>query len=83
MYPSASLCRAQEAHHRDRAAETPLENVRVIAINAALAWGLEARSAERREARNSRSLAGRQAREARNERDRLFSENPDRGYECP
>ena len=77
MYPSASLCRAQEAHHRDRAAETSLENVRVIAINAALAWGQEARSAERREARSSRSLAERQ------ERDRLFSENPDRGYECP
>jgi len=80
MNPSASLCRAQEAHHRDRAAETPLENVRVIAINAALAWGVEARSAERREARNLRTLA---ARVERQERDRLFSENPDRGYECP
>lgn len=80
MNPSASLCRAQEAHHRDRAAETPLENVRVIAINAALAWGVEARSAERREARNLRTLA---ARVERQEHDRLFSENPDRGYECP
>lgn len=80
MNPSASLCRAQEAHHRDRAAETPLENVRAIAISAALAWAQEARSAERREARNTRNIA---ARVERQERDRLFSENPDRGYECP
>ncbi|MDQ8756743.1 hypothetical protein RCO27_10935 [Sphingosinicella sp. LHD-64] len=88
MYPSASLCRTQEAYHRDRAAVAELANVRAIATNAAIAWGEEALAAERREARNSRTRMGAavvalRKREARAERDRLFSENPDRGFESP
>lgn len=88
MYPSATLCRSQEAYHRDRAAGTQLENVRVIATNAAVAWGQEALAAERREARNSQTrmvarLAALKKRETRDACDRLFSENPDRGFESP
>ena len=86
MNPPASLCRPQEAYHRDQATAAQLENVRTIAARAAVAWGHEARSAERREARHRKtklvagSLAVRK-REACEERDRLFSENPDRGFE--
>ena len=57
MTPSASLCRSQEAYHRDRAAGARLENVRVIAANAAAAWGQEALAAERREARHRKTKA--------------------------
>lgn len=86
MYPSASLCRTQEAFHRDRAAAAGLANVRAIATNAALAWGEEALLAERREARHERTkrVAGMIAlekRETGEARDRLLSENPDRGFE--
>jgi hypothetical protein len=55
MNPSASLCRSQEAFHRDRAAAAQLENVRVVATRAATAWGREALAAERREARHRRT----------------------------
>lgn len=87
MFPSAALCRAQEAFHRDRAAVAALDNVRLIAANAAIAWGQEAVNAEGREARNVRTraiagIAALQKRESRAERDRLFSENPDRGFEA-
>lgn len=86
MYPSSSLCRAQEAHQRDRAAGALLENVRAIATKASLAWGLEAVAAERREARNYKvrtlaHLAMLQKQGNRDARDRLLSENPDRGFE--
>ena len=57
MYLPSSLCRAQEAYHRDRAAGALLDNVRQISTDAAAAWGLEARSAERREARHARTDA--------------------------
>lgn len=88
MYPSSSLCRAQEAHQRHRAAGAQLENVRVIATKASLAWGQEAVAAERREARSDEvrmvaHLAKLQKQEARDARDRLLSENPDRGFESP
>lgn len=88
MYPSSSLCRAQEAHQRDRAAGAQLENVRAIATKASLAWGLETVAAERREARSDTvrmvtHLAMLQKQEARDARDRLLSENPDRGFESP
>ena len=88
MFPSSSLCRAQEAYHRNRAAGAELENVRVIATNAAIAWGHEALTAERREERHSRTkvIAGiiaLQRLDAPTERDCLFSENPDRGCESP
>jgi hypothetical protein len=88
MYPSSTLCRAQEAYHRERAAGAQLENVRRIASNAAAAWELEALGAERREARHERTrltadaLVAQKAR-AREEGQRLFSENPDRGFESP
>ena len=88
MYPSSTLCRAQEAFHRDRAAGALLENVRIVAGNAAVAWGLEARSAEKREARHLKTRATAEIMAARkqqagDERARLFSENPDRGFESP
>lgn len=88
MFPSSILCRAQEAHQRERAAVTTLANVRMIATNAAIAWGEEALAAERREARHvkplkaARVLALRQTQSSEG-RDRLFSENPDRGFESP
>lgn len=53
MELSSSLCRIQEGIHRDRAAKADLENVRVIAEEAATAWGVEAEAAERREARRT------------------------------
>lgn len=86
MYPSSTLCRTQEAFHRDRAAETTLDNVRNIATAAAHAWGQEAAAAEKREARGLRTraiaeLVAVQKLEAAAEAERGFSENPDRGFE--
>ena len=86
MFPSTTLCRAQEAYHRDRATGARLENVRTIAAHAAAAWEREARTAERREARHSRKrqladLASAREQRVTEDRDRLFSENPDRGWE--
>ena len=86
MFPSSILCRTQEAYHRERAADARLDNVRAIATNAAIAWGQEALVAERREARHVRtrtvaSVVALRKSESREERDRLFSENPDRGFE--
>ena len=88
MYPTASLCRSQEAYHRDRAAGAQLENVRAIAKKAAMAWEQEALAAERREERHSRTkaIAGILALEkgkARDAQDGLFGEHPDRGFESP
>lgn len=76
MNPSASLCRSQEAFHRDRAAAAQLENVRIIAAKAANAWGHEALAAERREARHRKTkriadAIALQKREAGSEGDRL------------
>lgn len=88
MQPSSTLCRAQEAFHHERAAGALLENVRGVARDAAAAWGLEARTAERREARQlktraiAETLAARKQ-QAGDERSRQFSENPDRGFESP
>jgi hypothetical protein len=53
MYLPSSLCRAQEAHHRERADGALLDNLRRIAASAAAAWRKEAESAERREARHA------------------------------
>jgi hypothetical protein len=88
MHPSATLCRSQEAYHRDRAAAAQLENVRAIAAKAASAWGKEALDAERREARHRKTklaadILALRKREARDEPDRWLSENPDRGFETP
>jgi hypothetical protein len=51
MLLSSEFCRAQEAHERQRAADSSLENVRRIATQAATMWALEALSAEKREQR--------------------------------
>lgn len=87
MYPSSTLCRTQEEFHRERAAITTLENVRVIAAGAAKAWGLEAVAAEKREARGARTrataeLVAAEKAEVAAARERGFSENPDRGFEA-
>ena len=79
MYPSSTLCRAQEAYQRKRAAGTPLDNVRIVANKAADAWGQEALGAERREARHERTRAiadalSTQKRHAREEAQNLFSQ---------
>lgn len=86
MYPSSTLCRAQEEIHRARAAAATLDNVRDIAATAAAAWGQEAAAAEKREARALRTravaeLIAVQKLEATEERERGLSENPDREFE--
>ena len=82
MQLSSTLCRAQEAHHRSRAAGAALENVRTIATSAAAAWGLEALSAERREARSLARTTAMLVAPGEDD-ERRFSENPDRGFESP
>lgn len=54
MYASSAICRIQQSYHADRAANAILENVRIIARKAALAWEREALAAERREERQER-----------------------------
>jgi len=49
MASTSTFCRAQEVLQRERAANAELENVRIIATRAALAWGREAVLAEHRE----------------------------------
>jgi hypothetical protein len=85
MIPSSALCRAQEGLHRRRAADTSLENVRLVSTNAATAWAKEALAAECREARQLRSRATAEAASASHsdvvtQNDMQFSENPDRGF---
>ncbi len=53
MFPSSTLCRAQEAIQRDRSANAELANVRILAGKAAAAWGKEAAFAEQRERRKN------------------------------
>ena len=84
MYPSADLCRLQEAFQRRRAESAQLGNVRSIAQKAAAAWGAEALCAEGREHRQEQlrlARAGELAREAlaNQQLDRGISENPDLG----
>lgn len=76
MYPSAELCRSQQALQNGRAARAELANVRAIAEKAAAAWGVEAGLAEGRERRQAKTMRVRQARE---QSDMSLSENPDRG----
>lgn len=77
MYPSATLCRAQQAQHEKCAATTTLENVRRRSVAAAKAWGAEALNADRRDAmRIGRPLTNVRP---ETELDALLSENPDRG----
>jgi len=77
MYPSATLCQAQQAVQLRRAADATLDNVRSIAEKAAAAWGIEAKIAADRERRHAKTQ---EVRLAKAETDRAFSENPDRGF---
>lgn len=84
MELSPAFCRIQENAQRNRAANSALENVRIVADNAAKAWGAAALSAQKREERHERvrviaSNASLTVKSAPNEDDMLFSENPDRG----
>ena len=84
MIPSSVLCRTQEDLHRRRAADTPLENVRLVANNAAAAWAKEAIAAEHREKRQTRVREFAEAANALKADldgadDLLPNENPDRG----
>ncbi len=90
MLPTASLCRAQQVYHQERAALATLENVRRVSTKAALAWGQEAAMADRRESRleRRRAIADAVALEARpapatDFEDLWLSENPDRGLALP
>lgn len=85
MQLTSALCRAQEAFQRDRANSAQLDNVRIVAEKAAIAWAREAVAAERREARQARTraiaeIAALQKQRSDDEDDRSFSENPDRGF---
>ena len=85
MIPSSALCRAREDLHRQRAAATSLENVRLVSISAAAAWAKEALAAESREARQLRLRAAGNGSDTANQPlvagdDLAFSENPDRGF---
>lgn len=82
MQPTLAMCRAQEARQLKHAADAPLTNVRNIAVLAAAAWAKEALAAQRREERRARRdqellYAAPQL------EDRIFSENPDRGFADP
>ena len=84
MYPTAELCRSQQAFHRERARTTQLENVRMVAEKAAKAWGVEADIAEHREARRvqvrqTADLIAAQRQQAGVEMLYCPNENPDRG----
>lgn len=84
MFPSALLCREQEAVQRHRAATSLLNNVRLVAERAAAAWCVEAVAAEKREARHERTLALRTTNAGQKplppeQSDDWLSENPDRG----
>jgi hypothetical protein len=85
VVPSSALCRAQEAYQRSRATGAVLANVRMIAEKAATAWNIEALVAEKREQRQdqTRRIGAHlleEKQESREQHDRLFSENPDRGF---
>lgn len=85
MQLTSAQCRAQEAIQQDRAENELLDNVRNVARRAAIAWGHEAVSAEKREGRKSRNLVieemrSLQAQRGDDEEVRPFSENPDRGF---
>lgn len=81
MYPSASVCRSQQALQLARAASATLINVRSIPETVAAAWGDEAVQAEKRELRLAKAARPTLlARNAKDDRDRGLSENPDRSF---
>lgn len=87
--PTAAMCRDQQAFHHDRAEAAALDNVRIISLKAAIAWGKEAIRAEQREANGERrrvhaaaaamAIVG-DAPWPNGADERRFSENPDRGF---
>ena len=79
MQPTSQLCRSQENAQLARAAASTLQNVRLLAIKAAKAWGIEGEAAEKREAR----LAATSAAASDPNACAQFSENPDRGFAEP
>lgn len=83
MYPSAKLCRAQEAVHTGRATGAALENERSVAAQAAKAWGAEAVAAEASESRSESVRLHRLSAVMTSREDSYFSENPDRGDAAP
>ena len=84
MAVSSVLCRTQEALQLERAANASRDNVRVLAMTAATAWGREAALAERVEQNRRASHAKAANSQAGQDEDlaqfRHFSENPDRGF---
>ncbi|MBT2186711.1 hypothetical protein [Sphingobium nicotianae] len=80
MAQTAAFCRAQAAIQRERANGATLENVRSIAVSAAVAWSREAGLAEEREAkRHVEVRLPEPVSDCEEQEDRLASENPDRG----
>ena len=78
MNMSAEFCRLQAEVERRRGVDSPLDNVRRIAIVAAATWESEARAAEQREALRSKARSWTEAKVQAI--DTLgSSENPDRG----
>ena len=53
MRPSAIMCRQQEASQLARAESETLESRRAIALTAAKAWGLAAKAADARDAKQT------------------------------
>lgn len=80
MYPSADLCRSQQALQLRRASDAELDNVRRIAEKAAAAWGVEAGLADDRERRQANVARQRQVKE---QSDRSLSDDPVRGFASP
>ena len=82
MQLSSDFCRAQQAIHAERADKALLDNVRVVANKAAVAWGVEAQVAEVREARRDRTRTPADARsreeQFEDEDSPIFSDRPDR-----
>jgi len=72
MSQTSAFCRAQETLQRDRASAAQLDNVRIIATQAATAWQREAVLAENREARQDRTALPAAASESEEDEDRLF-----------
>ena len=80
MVNTSAFCLAQEALQRDRAAISDLENVRIIATSAAVAWAREAVVALRSEAKLGREDGLPAAASLSEEvEDRQFGDNPDLG----
>lgn len=84
MELTSTFCRGQETIQRDRAANAMLQNVRIVAGQAAEAWRMVASAAEKREASRARArtlseIATLQNAPRSDDADQVFSENPDRG----